>query len=176
MTSEKILPLWDAETIQDKVAALGRRIEEDYEASDPLLISLLGGSVVFVADLIRAVTHPIRFEFVQMQLSPGGRQGEILDVHYPMPLHTEDQRLVILKDVSASGVPESYLATQFLQAGARDVRFAVLIDVPGERKTDFEANYCCFEAERKGPFVGYGLKYQGLYGNLPYIGRLTNEA
>ncbi len=56
------------------------------------------------------------------------------------------------------------------------MRFAVLIDVPGERKTDFEADYCCFEAERKGPFVGYGLKYQGLYGNLPYIGRLTDEA
>ncbi|MGB5882257.1 MAG: hypoxanthine phosphoribosyltransferase, partial [Thermoanaerobaculia bacterium] len=76
----------------------------------------------------------------------------------------------------ASGVPESYLADQFLQHGASEVKFAVLIDIPADRKTDFQADYSCFSAERQGLFVGYGLKHGGQYGNLPYLGRIAEKA
>jgi hypoxanthine phosphoribosyltransferase len=172
MTTDRVISLWDAETIHEKVQALGQQLEEDFKGTDPLVISLLGGSLIFVADLIRAIQQPVRFEFVQVKFSPGGRDGEVRDIHYPMPLNIYDQQLVVIKDVSASGVPESYLADQFLQHGASDVKFAVLIDIPGDRKTDFQA----FTAERKGLFVGYGLKHEGQYGNLPYLGRIAEKA
>jgi hypoxanthine phosphoribosyltransferase len=175
MTTDRVISLWDAETIHDKVQALGQQLEKDFKGSDPLILSLLGGSLIFVADLIRAIKQPVRFEFVQVQYSPGGLDGEVRDIHYPMPLTIEDQRLVVIKDVSASGVPESYLADQFLQHGARDVEFAVLIDIPSERKTDFKADYSCFSVERQGLFVGYGLKHGGQYGNLPYLGRIADR-
>lgn len=175
MTTDRVLSLWDAETIHEKVQSLGRQLEEDIRGSDPLFLSLLGGSVIFVADLIRAIRQPVRFEFVQVQYSPGGREGEIRDVHYPMPLNIHDQQLMVIKDVSASGVPESYLADQFLQRGARSVKFVVLIDIPSDRKTDFQADYSCFRVERHGLFVGYGLKHRGQYGNLPYLGRIAEK-
>jgi hypoxanthine phosphoribosyltransferase len=175
MTTDQVISLWDAETIHDKVQILGQQLEDDFKGSDPLILSVLGGSVIFVADLIRAIKQPVRFEFVQVQYSPGGRDGEIRDIHYPIPLSIYNQQLVVIKDVSASGVPESYLADQFVQHGARDVKFAVLIDIPGDRKTDFKADYSCFSVERKGLFVGYGLKHEGQYGNLPYLGRITEK-
>ena len=176
MTTDRVISLWDAETIDEKVQALGQQLGEDFKGTDPLIISLLGGSLIFVADLIRAIKQPVRFEFVQVKYSPGGRDGEIRDVHYPMPLNIQDQQLVVIKDVSASGVPESYLADQFLQHGASEVKFAVLIDIPADRKTDFQADYSCFSAERQGLFVGYGLKHDGQYGNLPYLGRIAEKA
>ena len=77
--------------------------------------------------------------------------------------------------MSASGVIETYLTSQFRQRGAKAVRFATLIDVPDLRKTDFEPDYRLFSADRQGMFVGYGLKYKGRFGNLPYIGLAEDE-
>ncbi len=169
-TDPKIEPLFDAEAIRQRVTALGERLESDRGAEDPMLVALVGGSVVFVADLVRAVSRPLRFEFIQVQYGAGGHEGEILEIHYPISLDVAGQDLVIIKDVSTTGVIETYLGSQFLQHGARAVHFAVLIDVPEERKTDFKPDYSLFTATQSGIFVGYGLKYRGRYGNLPYIG------
>ena len=173
--TKNIRSLYDAQTIQDKVAELGRRIEEDLGDSDPWIIPIVGGSVLFLADLIRALQQPVRFDFVQVQYSASAHDGDVLEIHYPISLEVTDQNLVIIKDISVSGVIETYLKSQFKQRGAREVRFATLIDVPEERTTDFEPDYRLFTAERRGTFVGYGLKHQGRYGNLPYIGLADND-
>jgi hypoxanthine-guanine phosphoribosyltransferase len=62
---------------------------------------------------------------------------------------------------------------QLRDQGAREVRLAALVDMPGERKTDLEVAYGALTAKRPGRLVGYGLKHQGQHGNLPYIGRLA---
>ena len=173
--TKNIRSFYDAQTIQDKVAELGRRIEEDLGDSDPWIIPIVGGSVLFLADLIRAIQQPVRFDFVQVQYSASAHDGDVLEIHYPISLEVADQNLVIIKDISVSGVIETYLKSQFKQRGANEVRFATLIDVPEERTTDFEPDYRLFTAERRGMFVGYGLKHQGRYGNLPYIGLADND-
>lgn len=170
MTDIQIRSLFDAETIQQKVSNLGRALGDELGDRDPWIISIVGGSVLFLADLIRSLDHPVRFDFVQVQYSASAYDGEVLEIHYPISLDVGDQNLVILKDVSVSGVIETYLTSQFRDRGAANVRFATLIDVPDQRKTDFEPDYRLFTADRKGVFVGYGLKYRGRYGNLPYIG------
>jgi hypoxanthine phosphoribosyltransferase len=166
----EISSLFDAETIQAKVADLGRELESDLEGADPWIISIVGGSVLFLADLIRALEQPVRFDFVQVQYNASAYDGDVLEIHYPISLDVVDQNLVIIKDVSLSGVIENYLTSQFRQRGARQVRFATLIDVPDQRTTDFEPDYRLFASDRQGIFVGYGLKYKGRYGNLSYIG------
>jgi len=80
----------------------------------------------------------------------------------------------VVKDVIASGVTETYLLEQFLEKGASRVRFATLIDLEDERKTDLDEVYKAFTIKRSGPLVGYGLKYRGRYGNLPYVGQIAN--
>jgi hypoxanthine phosphoribosyltransferase len=175
MSQPGIVTLYSAATIDERVEALGQRLETEEDLSDPLLIALVGGSVVFVADLVRAIQSPIRFDSIQVQYSPGGSEDDVLEIHYPISLDVRDQNLVIIKDVSNSGVIETYLSTQFLQRGARQVRFATLIDVPTDRKTDFKPDYSLFVAKTHAFFVGYGLRYRARYGNLPYIGRLTGD-
>jgi hypoxanthine phosphoribosyltransferase len=170
-----IQSLYDSETIQQKVSELGRQIERDLEDADPWVISIVGGSVLFLADLIRSLSHPVRFDFVQVQYSVSASDGDLLEIHYPISLDVTNQNLVIIKDVVVSGVIENYLASQFRNRGAKKVIFAALIDVPDQRTTDFQPDYSLFRAERQGMFVGYGLKYQGRFGSLPYIGQVEKE-
>jgi hypoxanthine phosphoribosyltransferase len=176
VTGIEIAPLYDEATIRERVIALGAELGQAVAASDPLVISILGGSVIFLADLVRAIHQPLRFEFIQVHYSAGGSEPEVLEIQYPIPVDVGDQNILVLKDVVASGVIESYLASQFRQHGARDVRFAALIDMPTERKTSFEPDHRIFVAERRGTFVGYGLKQDSRYGNLPYIGVLPEPS
>ncbi len=175
MSENEIQLLYDAQTIGEKVATLGDRLARGLGAADPLVVSIVGGSVVFLADLIRAIELPVRFEFIQVQYSMAAHDEGTLEIHFPISVDVAGQSLVIVKDVIATGVIENYLSSQFLQRGAREVRFAALLDLPEERRTEFEADYRLFTPKRSGTFVGYGLKYRGRYGNLAYIGRLADE-
>ncbi|HEY9421100.1 MAG TPA: phosphoribosyltransferase family protein [Thermoanaerobaculia bacterium] len=176
--------LFDAETVRESVAALGRRIADEAGAEDPLLVALLGGSVIFLADLVRAIGLPVRYEFIDVayhHVNPAvaepatPEEGEgLLQIQYPIPLDIAGQSVVVLKDVVSSAVTEPYLEQQLRNHGAREVRFAALIDMPDERKTAFDLPYSALTTHRRGLLVGYGLKHQGRYGNLPYVGRLAD--
>ena len=172
-------PLFDAATVHDSVAALGRQISAELGGEDPLLLALLGGSVIFLADLVRAIEQPLRFEFIDVdyQVDPGASVEEdgVVRIHYPIPIDIVGQSVLVLKDVVSSAVTEPYLEQQLRDHGAREVRFAALIDLPEERKTAFELRYRALTTSRRGILVGYGLKHLGRYGNLPYVGRLENE-
>jgi hypoxanthine phosphoribosyltransferase len=167
--------LFEANDIQRRVKGLGQRLQRDKPLEDPLFISIVGGSVLFLADLIRTMAEPIRYEFVQVHYAASGKDGDILEVQYPISLDVSGQDILVVKDVVSTGVIESYLRSQFQQRGARRIVFAALIDVKSERTTDFEPDYRLFAAERSGVFVGYGLKYRGQWGNLSYIGEVIED-
>lgn len=166
--------VYGPDEIERAVLALGRRLKDDCADRDPLLLSLLGGSVIFLADLVRAYEHPVRYEFVDVGYRQSERaESEVLAIHYPIPVDVADQHVLVVKDVVSSGVTETYLAEQFGDRGAASVRFVALIDMPDERKTELEVDYHAFTLERAAPLVGYGLKHGGRFGNLRHIGRYT---
>lgn len=165
-----VVRLYEERAIRDRVAALGQQLAQ--EESQSLIISLIGGSVIFLADLVRCLGRPVRYGFIQVGYLDG--DDGTMKIHYPISLNVADQRLLILKDVVSTGVTEQYLTQQFLQRGAFEVRFAALLDLPEERRTDLETDFHLFTPRRGGNFVGYGMKYKGLYGNLVYIGRLSD--
>lgn len=173
MSDGRLQVLFDQETIAANVRDLGTRIEADHHGSTPILISIVGGSVVFLADLLRAIEQPVRYEAVQVQYTTSSGRDTIIDIDFPISLDVKGQSLVVLKDVISTGVIENYLNNQLLGLGARQVRFVALIDLPEERKADFHADYRVFTPRRPGVFVGYGLKSSGMFGNLPYLARLT---
>lgn len=175
MSEIEIKTLYEADTIEEKVRELGQRIERDHPDPEPLFISIVGGSVVFLADLIRAVSRPVRYETVQVVYSASGQKGDLLEIQYPISLAVTGQPVVIVKDVVSTGVPESYLINQLQQRDASEVRIAALIDLPEERRVDVVADYSVFTPKRVGVFVGYGLKYEGRYGNLPFLGRIATD-
>lgn len=175
MNEPTIQLLYDAETIRKKVQALGRRIEQEMAPGDPLILSNLGGSVVFLADLVRAVRRPVRFDFLQVHYTYSDGQDDLLDIQFPMSVEVTGQSVLMVKDVIATGVVDSFLRDQLQKRGAREVRFAALLDVPEQRRTQFEPEYAVFLPKKTGRFVGYGIKYGGLYGNLDHIGLLLEE-
>jgi hypoxanthine phosphoribosyltransferase len=166
--------LFSADAIHQGVTALGERIESELGDEEPLLVALLGGSVVFLADLVRAIRRPVRFELIHVALE--NEESGVVQIHYPIPVEIAGQSVVVVKDVVASGVTEPYLEQQLRNHGARSVRFAALIDIPDDRKTGFEVSYAVFSTPRQGVLVGYGLKHEGRYGNLPYVARLAGGA
>jgi hypoxanthine phosphoribosyltransferase len=186
--NEKIEPLFEAAALRGSIAELARQLTTDFGETDPLLLAILGGSLIFLADLVRAIDRPVRYELIQVGYSEGDSMEtreipegpetmeKVQNIHYPIPVEIAGRSVVVLKDVVASGVIEVYLAEKLRQHEAREVRFAALIDMPDERKTDFTVDYGAFRTRRDGILVGYGLKHEGRYGNLPYIGRLSAHA
>lgn len=174
MTTPTIKVLFDARAIAGRVQALGQRLQREVAHEDPMVLSLLGGSVIFLADLIRSISTPLRYEFIQVEYTthPEGEE-KVTDIHYPIPLDVAGQSVLVLKDVVSTAVIENYLANQLAQRGARKVRFVALVDLPKERKTHYQVDYSVFTTERSGRLVGYGMKHQGRYGNLPYVGYLV---
>ena len=175
MNEPDIQMLYDGEAIRHQVSTIGRQLEADLGDEDPLLISVVGGSIVFLADLIRSIQKPIRYEFIQVQFSAGADDDQVMEIHYPISMDVSDQTLIVVKDVVSTGVIETYLRNQFLQRQARRVVIAALLDLPEERRTDLRVDYRLFTPKKPGLFVGYGLKTSGRYGNLPYVGRLTEQ-
>jgi hypoxanthine phosphoribosyltransferase len=170
--SPELAPLFSAEAVLAGVTALGERITRELGDEDPILVALLGGSVIFLADLVRAIGRPIRYEFIHVGSE---EESGVMQIQYPIPLDVAGQSVLVIKDVVASGVTEPYLEQQLRDHGARDVRFAALIDIPDDRKTGFEVSYSVFSTPRQGVLVGYGLKREGRYGNLPYVARLAGR-
>jgi len=161
--------LFDDAAVRERVAELGRQIHSEIGSEDPLLVGLLEGTLIFLADLVRAIPSPIRFELIQVH---SGEDSGVIRIEYPIPVEIAGQSVVVVKDVVASGVTEPYLGQQLRDHGARQVRFATLVDLPDERKTDFRPDYAAFSTPRRGVLVGYGLKHMGRYGNLSSVGRV----
>lgn len=168
-------PLFDAPTLQREVEALGARLSESFQGTEPLLLAILDGSLVFLADLVRAISKPVRFELIHVESSKD-ESDRPNALRYPIPIEIAGQEVVIVKDIVTSGVIEPYLVQQLRARGASSVRLVALLDVPEERKTDFTPDDRAFRVSRRGTFVGYGLKRGGGFGNLPYLGWLEEPA
>ena len=169
-TPPAVEPLFDRAAIEERVRALAGEIEQALPEADPLILGLLSGAEIFLADLVRGMKKPVRFEFVRVEVSAG---SSALAIHYPIPLDVRGQDLLVVKDVVSTGVVETYLAQQLTEHGAASVRFVALVDLEEERKTSFAVDFRAFSLSRTGRLVGYGLKNNGRLGNLPFLARLT---
>jgi len=158
--------------LAQKVRELGERISTDYAGKNPLIISVLKGSYVFMADLTRAISIPCNIDFMVVS-SYGNRatsSGEvqiIKDIEQPM----DGRDLLLVEDILDSGITLRYL-TQILSArGVHSIQICALLSKPSRRKVDIQPAYLGFEIPDEF-VVGYGLDYAERYRNLPYIGIL----
>lgn len=174
MTTPTIPTLIAPEAIARRVRELGAEIAAAIQDDDPLFLGLLSGAEIFCADLVRAIDRPLRFEFIRVEVSSAReREATATDIHFPIPVDVREQHVVVVKDVASTGVTESWLGSQLRQMGAKSVRFAVLVDLAEERRTDFATDFHAFSLRRTGRLAGYGMKTEGRLGNLPYIGQLA---
>jgi hypoxanthine phosphoribosyltransferase len=158
--------------IARRVQDVGRRISYDYPQGPIVLIAILKGAGFFVADLARAVSRPARCEYIDVIRD--GDEEEITNLNFVTSFEVEDTNLIVLKDVTRSGIVESYLLNQLREQKPRSVRFASLVDRPQERKSSLLVDYVLFPSE-EGVLVGYGMEYQSEGGNFPFIAQVRTE-
>lgn len=172
MKDDILKVLLSEEEIAAKVQEIGAQISKDYADKDLLLVSVLKGSVVFMADLMRAITVNAAIDFMSVSSYGSGvkTSGEvkiIKDLDRPL----EGLDLLLVEDILDSGMTLSYLRDMLSKRGPKSIRIATLLDKPARRQADIQADYVCFDVPDEF-VVGYGLDYAEKYRNLPYVGVL----
>ena len=163
-----------AEDIQHKVKQLGEQINAHYAKSDNelVLIGLLRGSVIFMADLCRAIEKPHELDFMTVS-SYGGGTDSSRDVKILKDLDGEifGKDVVVVEDIIDSGNTLSKVMEMLQTRNPNSIELCTLVSKPSRREIDLEVRFLGFEVEDRF-IVGYGLDYDQKYRHLPYIGEI----
>ena len=163
------------EELAAKVKAIGAKISEDYAGKRPLLVSVLKGSIVFMADLMRAITIECDIDF--MSCSSYGRSSKssgVVRILKDLDNDINGRHIIVIEDILDSGLTLSYILELLQTRGAASIALCTLLDKPDRRKVDITVDYPGFTIPDEF-VVGYGLDYGELYRNFPYIGVLKPE-
>ncbi|MEM9801626.1 MAG: hypoxanthine phosphoribosyltransferase [Planctomycetota bacterium] len=167
--------LFDEETILEGIVRIARAVTEHYRGRDFTVVSVLKGSCIFSADLIRRIPIPLELAFVSAS-SYGDRTtaGELQINFFPTG-EIEGRNLLLVDDILDTGRTLHRLKSEFLARGAAEVSTCVFLDKPSRRDVELEPDFRVLEVDDLF-VVGYGLDFAGRYRNLPYVGVLKEEA
>ncbi|TCS88024.1 hypoxanthine phosphoribosyltransferase [Keratinibaculum paraultunense] len=163
------------EEIEAKVKELGKQITEDYKGKNLMLVGILKGAVIFMADLAKSIKIPVLIDF--MAVSSYGNSSTstgIVRIIKDLDCSIEDKDILIVEDIIDTGLTLSYLTDNLKKRGAKSVKICTLLDKPDRRKAEVPVDYRGFIIPDEF-VVGYGLDYAEQYRNLPYIAALKEE-
>lgn len=169
----------DIETVlisEEKLASitkrLGEQISRDYFGKNLLLVSVLKGSVVFMADIMRQITIPCRIDFMSVSsYGSGVKTSGVVKIIKDLDISVEGYDILIIEDILDSGKTLNYLIELLSARGPNSIKICTLLDKPERRQVDLAPDYCG-QAIPDAFVVGYGLDYDEKYRNLPYVGIL----
>ena len=163
------------EELQEKVASLGQQIRADYTGKNLLMVGVLKGSAVFMADLMRAVDLPCRIDFIAVSSYGAGTvtSGKIKMIK-DLDIDLREWELLLVEDILDSGITLTHLKELMESRGAKSVKVCTLLDKPEGRRVAIVPDYFGFTVPNHF-LVGYGLDYNEKYRNLPYVGILKEE-
>lgn len=161
--------LLSKEAIEERVKALGEEITKAYEHKNLLVISLLKGSFIFTADLVRQIDLPVRIEFMTTSSYGHGEESTgkvkiVQDVHVPL----EDFDVLIVDDITDSAITMTGVIEVLSQRNPKSIKACVLLDKPSRRKVSYEPDFVGFEIPDMF-IVGYGLNYGDYFRNIDHV-------
>jgi len=171
----QIIPLFTAEQIATRVEELAAEIGEDYAGKNPLLIGVLKGAWMFLADLTRSITIPHQIDFIQVASYGSGTEssGEVrllTDLSTPIA----GRYMILVEDIVDTGLTLSNLVNRLKEREPASVAICSLLDKPERRETAIHIDYLGFKVPNKF-VVGYGVDWDERFRHLPYIGYLEFE-
>lgn len=167
--------LLSREQLEAGVRGLGERISRDYAGRTVTLVGVLKGCTLFLADLARAISLDTRLDFMMVSSYHGEHSTGVVRILLDLKESVEDADVLIVEDIVDSGLTMSYLLQNLRTRRPRSVEVCTLLDKPSRRKADVPIKYSAFTIPDKF-VVGYGLDYNGIYRNLPYIGVMKPSA
>jgi hypoxanthine phosphoribosyltransferase len=162
--------------IQGRVAELGRQISTDYTGRRLTLVSVLKGSLPFMADLMRAITIPVRIDLMEVS-SYGGTSTEssgLVRILKDLSASIQGEDVLIVEDIIDTGLTLNYLIRYLRGKNPASLRICTLLDKPARRLVDIPVDYVGFTIPDQF-VVGYGLDYGEVYRNLKFVGVLRPE-
>lgn len=167
--------LIDSDQIEVRNRTLVEEISLDFGGGDMVMIGILRGSFIFLADLVRQLftrdIHP-RIDFMAMQSYVGTQSTGAVKIAKEFSLDVTGADILIVDDILDTGRTLDKAKQYILARGAASVKTCVLLDKPERREIEYQADYVGFKIDNQF-VVGYGLDYDGLYRELPYIARIS---
>jgi hypoxanthine phosphoribosyltransferase len=163
------------EQIRQQTEELGRQITEDYEGKDLLLICVLKGGLMFLADLMREIHLPVEIDF--MAVSSYGDATEssgVVRILMDLDQNVQGRHVLIVEDIIDTGRTLKYIIDNLRTRGPASIKVCTLLNKPSRRVLDIPLDYVGFTIPDRF-VVGYGLDYGQIYRNLPFIGVLKPE-
>jgi len=159
--------------IELEVAKLARAIRNDYLNKNPLLIGILKGSFIFMADLVREIDMPLEVDFIRLSsYGCGAESSGSIKVISRLNIPVKDRHILVVEDIIDTGLTTAYFLSYLKRKRPASVRLCALTEKPSRRKTDVKIDYLGFTVPDKF-IVGYGIDWNERYRNLPdicYIG------
>ena len=167
--------LFSEEQLKTRVNEIAKQIEKDYEGKEIMLISVLRGSFVFMADLCRCIDLPCTVDFMSVSsYGKGTSSSGQVQITKDLSSDITGQHIIVVEDILDSGNTLSYLLKLLEQRNPASIRLCTLLDKPDRRVKHVDVHYSGFSIP-DAFVVGYGLDYAEQYRNLPYIGILKPE-
>ncbi len=157
-----------------RTASLGREIERDFRNRDMVIVSLLTGTVMFLGDLIRHLSLPLRLDFIRVSSYGKGTESGDLVFTKELRLDVRGRDVLLVDDILDTGKKMWRVLEKLCLLGPRRIRTCVLLDKPSRRVEKVKADFVGFEIPDVF-VVGYGLDYAEKYRNLPFVGVLKPE-
>lgn len=156
--------------VNNRIKELGEQISRDYAGREVYLICILKGSVYFTCELAKRITVPVVMDFMQCSsYGAATKSSGVVKLSKDLDMAITDRDVIIIEDIIDSGRTLSHLKDLLGQRNPASLKICTLLDKPSRRVVDVDVDYTGFQIEDKF-VVGYGLDYDQLYRNLPYIG------
>ncbi|WP_150275623.1 MULTISPECIES: hypoxanthine phosphoribosyltransferase [Paenibacillus] len=163
------------EEIQQRIRELGAKLSEEYAGRTPLVICVLKGAFIFMADLVKVITVPVEMDFMAVSsYGASTKSSGVVKIIKDLDASVEGRDVLIVEDIIDSGLTLSYLIELLQGRNAASIQVVTLFDKPSGRTVNLEAAYTGFVIP-DAFVVGYGLDYAEQYRNLPYVGVLKPE-
>lgn len=165
----------DQQRIARRITELGEEINNDYAGQTPVLLGVLKGCVVFLADLMRSISLPMEVEFVSAASYRNGHdRDEKVQFGSAVPMRLKSRHVLIIEGVVDTGRTVSMIIKQLTAQEPASVQVVALLDKPASHRVGLEIRYKGFSIGNEF-VIGYGLDNTQLYRNLPFIGRMVDH-
>jgi len=159
--------------IKHRLTELAADIDRDYEGKDLLVVGVLKGAVMVMADLARALHSPVRMDWMAVSsYGSGTKSSGVVRILKDLDTDLKDQHVLIVEDIIDSGLTLSWLLSNLKSRGAASVEICTMLRKPEALKVDIDVRYVGFDVPNKF-VVGYGLDYAEKYRNVPFVATLA---
>ena len=163
------------EQIQSRIAEIAEEINRDYQGRELVIVSVLKGSLYFVADLTRRLTMPLAVDFLSIGVSPrSSNKPRVVRIKKDLDLDLGERHVLLVEDLIGTGLTLAYVCQRLEMDKPASLKICTLLDKSNDRLLPIKIDYRCFVMPDRF-LVGYGLDYNEQYRNLPYIAEFRQK-